>query len=104
LQRPFQPRFVPMADGGRLGSPPERASMRGVREILRLKYECGVSSRAIAVGSRRRRTVGPCLKRVAAADPAIAAVTDRSGFGGAYDRACRRLQDEYCTPRRLDRA
>jgi transposase len=42
--------------------------MRRVREILRLKYECGASSRAIAVAvETARSTVRLCLDRVAAA-------------------------------------
>lgn len=48
--------------------PAERVSMRRVREILRLKYECGASDRAIAVSiGVARSTVQLCLARVAAA-------------------------------------
>lgn len=48
--------------------PAERVSMRRVREILRLKYECGASDRAIAVAiGVARSTVRLCLDRVAAA-------------------------------------
>jgi len=48
--------------------PAERVSMRRVREILRLKYECGASSRSIAVAvEAARSTVRLCLDRVAAA-------------------------------------
>jgi hypothetical protein len=69
--------------------PAERVSMRRVREILRLKYECGASSRAIAVAvETARSTVRLCLDRVAAAGltwplPATA----RSGAGGAAVRS-----------------
>ena len=46
----------------------ERVSMRRVREILRLRYECGASARAIAVAvGVARSTVQLCLTRVAAA-------------------------------------
>ena len=48
--------------------PAERVSMRRVREILRLKFECGRSDRAIAVAvSVARSTVQLCLTRFAAA-------------------------------------
>ncbi len=48
--------------------PAERVSMRRVREILRLKFECGSSDRAIAVAvSVARSTVQLCLSRFAAA-------------------------------------
>ena len=48
--------------------PAERVSMRRVREILRLKFECGSSDRAIAVAvSVARSTVQLCLARFAAA-------------------------------------
>src|SRR4051795_12650600 len=48
--------------------PAERGSMRRVREILRLKFECGSSDRAIAVAvSVARSTVQLCLARFAAA-------------------------------------
>jgi transposase len=48
--------------------PAERVSMRRVREILRLKFECGRSDRAIAVAvSVARSTVQLCLSRFAAA-------------------------------------
>jgi transposase len=47
--------------------PAERVSMRRVREILRLKFECGRSDRAIAVAvSVARSTVQLCLSRFAA--------------------------------------
>src|SRR5436190_9152844 len=48
--------------------PAERVSMRRVREILRLKHECGASDRAIARSlSVARSTVALTLERVAAA-------------------------------------
>ena|ERR1051326_1801228 len=48
--------------------PGERVSMRRVREILRLKYECGASARAIAVAvDTARSTVRLCLDRASAA-------------------------------------
>ena len=48
--------------------PAERVSMRRVREILRLKFECGSSDRAIAVAvSVARSTVQLCVARFAAA-------------------------------------
>ncbi len=48
--------------------PAERVSMRRVREILRLKFECGRSDRAIAVAvSVARSTVQLCLVRFVAA-------------------------------------
>jgi transposase len=48
--------------------PAERVSMRRVREILRLKFECGASDRAIAVAvAVARSTVQLCLLRAAAA-------------------------------------
>jgi transposase len=48
--------------------PAERVSMRRVREILRLKHECGASVRAIAVAvGVARSTVQLCLARAAAA-------------------------------------
>jgi transposase len=48
--------------------PAERVSMRRVREILRLKFECGRSDRAIAVAvSVARSTVQLCLARFTAA-------------------------------------
>jgi hypothetical protein len=44
--------------------PAERVSMRRVREILRLKFECARSDRAIAVAvSVARSTVQLCLAR-----------------------------------------
>jgi transposase len=61
--------------------PAERVSMRRVREILRLKYECGISDRAIAVAvGVARSTVQLCLARVAAAGlswPLPATLTDQ---------------------------
>ena len=48
--------------------PAERVSMRRVREILRLKFACGSSDRAIAVAvSVARSTVQLCLSRFATA-------------------------------------
>src|SRR4051812_21474735 len=48
--------------------PAERVSMRRVREILRLKHECGASLRAIAVAvGVARSTVQLCLARFMAA-------------------------------------
>ena len=48
--------------------PAKRVSMRRVRQILRLKLECGASDRAIAVAvSVARSTVQLCLLRAAAA-------------------------------------
>lgn len=48
--------------------PAERVSMRRVREILRLKFDCGASDRAIAVAvGVARSTVQLCLARMAAA-------------------------------------
>jgi hypothetical protein len=48
--------------------PAERVSMRRVREILRLKFECGRSDRAIAVAvSVARSTVGVMLNALGAA-------------------------------------
>lgn len=61
--------------------PAERVSMRRVREILRLKYECGASDRAIAVAvGVARSTARLCLDRVAAAGlswPLPATLTDQ---------------------------
>ena len=61
--------------------PAERVSMRRVREILRLKFECGASDRAIAVAvGVARSTVQLCLARVAAAGltwPLPAALTEQ---------------------------
>jgi len=61
--------------------PAERVSMRRVREILRLKFECGNSDRAIAVAvSVARSTVQLCLARFAAAGlswPLPAALTEQ---------------------------
>ena len=60
--------------------PAERVSMRRVREILRLKFECGRSDRAIAVAvSVARSTVQLCLARFVAAGCAglLAAVSAR---------------------------
>src|ERR1044071_9650316 len=49
--------------------PAERVSMRRVREVLRLKHECGASDRAIARSlSLARSTVGLTLERAAAAE------------------------------------
>lgn len=48
--------------------PAERVSMRPVREILRLKHECGAIDRAIAwLLGIARSTVGLTLDRVVAA-------------------------------------
>ena len=61
--------------------PAERVSMRRVREILRLKHECGATDRAIARSlSVARSTVALTLERVAAAGlrwPLPATLTDR---------------------------
>jgi transposase len=61
--------------------PAERVSMRRVREILRLKYECGASSRSIAMAvETARSTVRLCLDRVAAAGltwPLPSSLTDQ---------------------------
>jgi transposase len=55
--------------------------MRRVREILRLKFECGASDRAIAVAvSVARSTVQLCLLRAGAAGlswPLPATLTDQ---------------------------
>src|SRR6266542_3971522 len=49
--------------------PAERVSMRRVREILRLKHECGATDRAIARSLRiARSTVAVTLDRLAAAE------------------------------------
>src|SRR5215472_6654917 len=67
--------------GERGPMPAERVSMRRVREILRLKFECGRSDRAIAVAvSVARSTVQLCLARFAAAGlswPLPATLTER---------------------------
>jgi hypothetical protein len=48
--------------------PAERVSMRRVREILRSKYECAASARAVAVAvGTARSTVRLCLERLATA-------------------------------------
>jgi hypothetical protein len=48
--------------------PAERVSMRRVREILRLKHECGATERAIAQSlGIARSTVAVTLDRLAAA-------------------------------------
>ena len=62
--------------------PAERVSMRRVREILRLKHECGATERAIArsIGIARS-TVALTLERVARAKlywPLPATLTDRA--------------------------
>ena len=60
--------------------PAERVSMRRVREILRLKHECGTSVRAIAVAvGVARSTVQLCLARAMLAEltwPLPATLTD----------------------------
>jgi hypothetical protein len=57
--------------------PAVRVSMRRVREILRLKFECSRSDRAIAVAvSVARSTVQLCLARFAAAGAELAAARD----------------------------
>src|SRR6516165_8076399 len=61
--------------------PAERVSMRRVREILRLKYECGATERAVArsIGIARS-TVALTLERAAAATlswPLPATLSDR---------------------------
>src|ERR1700730_16674246 len=49
--------------------PAERVSMRRVREILRLKHECGATERAIAQSlGIARSTVAVALDRLAAAE------------------------------------
>jgi len=61
--------------------PAERVPMRRVREILRLKHECGATDRAIARSlGIARSTVGLTVERVAAAGlrwPLPATLTDR---------------------------
>src|SRR5882762_356565 len=61
--------------------PAERVSMRRVREILRLKHECGATDRAIARSlSIARSTVALTLERAAAAGlrwPLPATLSDR---------------------------
>src|SRR2546430_9205584 len=61
--------------------PAERVSMRRVREILRLKYECGATERAIAQSlGIARSTVAVTLDRLAAAAlgwPLPTTLTDR---------------------------
>ena len=61
--------------------PAERVSMRRVREVLRLKHECGASDRAIARSlGLARSTVGLTLERAAASGlrwPLPATLTDR---------------------------
>src|SRR4051812_15406833 len=61
--------------------PAERMSMRRVREILRLKHECGVAERAIAQSlGIARSTVAVTLDRLAAAAlgwPLPTTLTDR---------------------------
>src|SRR3982750_4314868 len=60
--------------------PAERAPMRCVREILRLKHACGASDRVIARSTGvARSTVGDYLERAAAAGlgwPLPATLTD----------------------------
>ena len=61
--------------------PAERVSMRRVREILRLKYECGATERGIArsIGIARS-TVALTVERAAAAKlswPLPATLTER---------------------------
>src|ERR1700736_1839785 len=49
--------------------PAERVSMRRIRELLRLKHECGATDRAVARSlGIARSTVALTLERVAAAD------------------------------------
>jgi hypothetical protein len=61
--------------------PAERVSMRRVREILRLKYECGATERVIAQSlGIARSTVAVTLDRLAAAElgwPLSASLSDR---------------------------
>src|SRR5712692_1081668 len=61
--------------------PAERVSMRRVREILRLKHECGATDRAIARSlDIARSTVALTLERVAATGlrwPLPGTLTDR---------------------------
>ena len=52
----------------------ERLSMRKIREVLRLKYEAGLSTRAIARSvNAGRTTVQEYLQRFAASGASIAA-------------------------------
>src|SRR5713226_7967416 len=61
--------------------PAERVSMRRVREILRLKHECGATDRAIARSlGIARSTVAATLDRLAAAElrwPLAATLSER---------------------------
>jgi len=61
--------------------PAERVSMRRVREILRLKHECGATERAIAQSlGIARSTVAVTLDRLAAAElgwPLPGSLSDR---------------------------
>ena len=80
--------------------PAERVSMRRVREILRLKHECGATDRAIARSlGMARSTVAVTLERVAAAGlrwPLPATLTDQvleamlyAGHGTQHGRGAR---------------
>ena len=86
--------------------PAERVSMRRVREILRLKYECGASDRAIARRGRvARSTVSLCLDRMAAAGlnwPLPASLTDEAleallfaPAGGSHAGARRKEEPDW---------
>jgi transposase len=86
--------------------PAERVSMRRVREILRLKYECGASARAIAVAvGTARSTVSLCLDRIAAAGlnwPLPASLTDEAleallfaPAGGSHPGARRKDEPDW---------
>src|SRR5713226_7344055 len=85
--------------------PAERVSMRRVREILRLKHECGATDRAVARSlGIARKTVALTLERVAVADlrwPLPATLTDRvleamlyAGHGNSQ-RARRKTEPEW---------
>ena len=75
--------LLSVADQRRAGEPmpAERVSMRRIREILRLKHECGASDRAIGRSlGIARSTVALTLDRVAAAGlawPLSATLSDR---------------------------
>src|SRR5207245_5528575 len=83
IARPLSGRIsllVMMMTGGE-PMPAERVSMRRVREILRLKYECGATERAIAQSlGIARSTVAVTLDRLAAAElgwPLPASLSDK---------------------------
>ena len=60
--------------------PAERVSMRRVREILRLKFECGSSDRAIAVAVSvaQHGAAVPGTVRCGGAELAVAGSADRA--------------------------